>query len=275
MKIRKGMEVYLSDEIVKLNEMFVKKNGPYVVQNVFTEHGVEMARLLVKDSSYIDVSNCGTIIIPTSKLYTKNTNADEFMPNCKSTTKPEEIKYKYVYELDNGKTVASEERLRMDENILVSDDKTNKYYISSVASYEIKLMENDNPDLTFVMSMDAVALNEALEWKILSNNEKTKEVVKKELCINTLNDLNKYDFITYKKLETILLDKLTEITGQPEIVNVFKSVEAKEIINKAVEKLAKEMGYMKMNKVTWLYYKREEQIPISAARIISSMNKTE
>ena len=315
MEIRKGMEVYLSDKMMELNKMFIKKNGPYVVQDVFTAFGVEMAHLLVKDSSYVAINDYGIMTFPTSELYTKDANADDSTPITlsrfhKSTTKPhfelcpesfggedtlkkliehifaanttedEEpkgIKSRYVYRLNNGKTVISGEKLRMNESVLVSDNKTNKYYINSVASYEIELKENEDPDLTFVMSMDAIALDEALEWKIFSNNEKTKGIVRKELNINTLKDLNNYDFITDKKLETILLDRLIETTGQPEIVNVLKLTEAKEIMKRAVEKLAKEMGYMKMNKVTWLYYKREEQIPkrTSAARIIPPTNKTE
>lgn len=313
MEIRKGMEVYLSDKMMELNKMFIKKNGPYVVQDVFTAFGVKMAHLLVKDSSYVAINDYGIMTFPTSELYTKNVNTDDSTPiglsrfnksvikphfelcpesfggedtfkkliehiitaNTTEDEEPEEIKSRYIYKLDNGKTVISGEKLRMNESILVLDDETNKYYINSIASYEIKLKENEDPDLTFVMSMDAIALDEALQWKIFSNNEKTKEIVRKELNINTLKDLNSYDFITDKKLETILLNRLVETTGQPEIVNVLKLTEAKEIMKRAVEKLAKEMGYMKMNKVTWLYYKREEQIPkrVSAARIISSTNK--
>ncbi len=293
MEIRKGMEVYLSDKMMELNKMFIKKNGPYVVEDVFTAFGVEMAHLLVKDSSYVTINDYGVMAFPTSELYTKNANADDSTPIGlsrfnKSVTKPhfelcpesfggedtfkklikniiaanttedEEPKgtrSRYVYKLDNGKTVVSEEKLHIDENILVLDDKTNKYYINSIASSEIKLKDNEDPDLTFVMSMDAIALDEALEWKIFSNNKKTKEAVKKELYINTLSDLNKYDFITDKKLETMWLDKLIEVTGQPEIVNVLKLAEAKEIMHKSIEKLAKEMGYIKMNKVAWLYCK--------------------
>lgn len=308
MEIRKGMEVYLSDKMMELNKMFIKKNGPYVVEDVFTAFGVEMAYLLVKDPSYVTINDYGVMAFPTSELYTKNANADDSTPIGlsrfnKSVTKPhfelcpesfggedtfkklikniiaanttedEEPKgtrSRYVYKLDNGKTVVSKEKLHIDENILVLDDKTNKYYINSIASSEIKLKDNEDPDFVFEMSMDAIALDEALQWKIFSNKEKTKEIVRKELNINTLKDLNKYDFITYTKLETILLDRLIETTGQPEIVNVLKLTEAKEIMKRAVEKLAKEMGYMKMSKVTWLYYKREEQMPkrTSAARII-------
>ncbi len=308
MEIRKGMEVYLSDKMMELNKMFIKKNGPYVVQDVFTAFGVEMAHLLVKDSSYVAINDYGIMTFPTSELYTKNANADDLTPiglsrfnksvtkphfelcpesfggedtfkkliehiiaaNTTEDKEPEEIKDRYFYKLNNGKTVISEERLHMGESILVSDDDANKQYILSVATHEIGFDSNKEPDYTFIMSMDAIALDEALMWKIFSNNEKTKETVRKELNINTLKDLNKYDFITDKKLENILLDKLVETTGQPEIVNVLKLTEAKEIMNKAVEKLAKEMGYMKMNKVPWLYYKREEQMPkrVSAARII-------
>lgn len=308
MEIRKGMEVYLSDKMMELNKMFIKKNGPYVVQDVFTAFGVEMAHLLVKDSSYVAINDYGIMTFPTSELYTKNANEDDSTPIAlshfnKSTTEspfrlcpesfggedtfkkliehiiaanttedkePEEIKDRYFYKLNNGKTVISEERLHMGESILVSDDDANKQYILSVATHEIGFDSSKEPDYTFIMSMDAIALDEALMWKIFSNNEKTKETVRKELNINTLKDLNKYDFITYTKLEATLLDRLIETTGQPEIVNVLKLAEAKEIKNKAVEKLAKEMGYMKMNKVPWLYYKREEQMPkrVSAARII-------
>ena len=310
MEIRKGMEVYLSDKMMELNKMFIKKNGPYVVQDVFTAFGVEMAHLLVKDSSYVAINDYGVMVFPTNELYTKDTKADSPKPitseylhksitetpyklcpenfidgkdafkeliecmiksaNAAEDKEPEEIKDRYFYKLNNGKTVISEEKLHMGESILVSDDDANKQYILSVATHEIGFDSNKEPDYTFIMSMDAIALDEALMWKIFSNNEKTKETVRKELNINTLKDLNKYDFITDKKLETILLDKLVETTGQPEIVNVLKLTEAKEIMNKAVEKLAKEMGYMKMNKVPWLYYKREEQMPkrVSAARII-------
>lgn len=308
MEIRKGMEVYLSDKMMELNKMFIKKNGPYVVQDVFTAFGVEMAHLLVKDSSYVAINDYGIMTFPTSELYTKNANADDLTPiglsrfnksvtkphfelcpesfggedtfkkliehiiaaNTTEDKEPEEIKDRYFYKLNNGKTVISEERLHMGESILVSDDDANKQYILSVATHEIGFDSNKEPDYTFIMSMDAIALDEALMWKIFSNNEKTKETVRKELNINTLKDLNKYDFITDKKLEATLLDRLIETTGQPEIVNVLKLTEAKEIMNKAVEKLAKEMGYMKMNKVQWLYYKREEQMPkrVSAARII-------
>lgn len=308
MEIRKGMEVYLSDKMMELNKMFIKKNGPYVVEDVFTAFGVEMAHLLVKDSSYIAINDYGIMTFPTSELYTKNANADDSTPiglsrfnksvtkphfelcpesfggedtfkkliehiiaaNTTEDKEPEEIKDRYFYKLNNGKTVISEERLHMGESILVSDDDANKQYILSVATHEIGFDSNKEPDYTFIMSMDAIALDEALMWKIFSNNEKTKETVRKELNINTLKDLNKYDFITYTKLEATLLDRLIETTGQPEIVNVLKLTEAKEIMNKAVEKLAKEMGYMKMNKVPWLYYKREEQMPkrVSAARII-------
>lgn len=315
MEIRKGMEVYLSDKMMELNKMFIKKNGPYVVQDVFTVFGVEMAHLLVKDSSYVAINDYGTMTFPTSELYTKNANADdstsiglsrfnksvagpqfELCPenfgsedtlkkliehiiaaNATEDEEPKEIRDRYFYKLNNGKTVVSEEKLHMGESILVSDDDANKQYIVSVATHEIGFDNNKEPDYTFVMSMDAIALDEALVWKIFSNNEKTKEIVRKELNINTLKDLNNYDFITDKKLETILLDRLIETTGQPEIVNVLKLTEAKEIMKRAVEKLAKEMGYMKMNKVTWLYYKREEQIPkrTSAARIIPPTNKTE
>lgn len=305
MEIRKGMEVYLSDKMMELNKMFIKKNGPYVVQDVFTAFGVEMAHLLVKDSSYVAINDYGIMTFPTSELYTKNASADDSTPIAlsrfhESTTEspfklcpesfggkdafkeliehvfkttedtPEEIKDRYFYKLDNGKIVISEEKLHMGESILVSDDDANKQYILSVATHEIGFNSSKEPDYTFIMSMDAIALDEALMWKIFSNNEKTKETVRKELNINTLKDLNKYDFITYTKLEATLLDRLIETTGQPEIVNVLKLAEAKEIKNKAVEKLAKEMGYMKMNKVPWLYYKREEQMPkrVSAARII-------
>lgn len=311
MEIRKGMEVYLSNKMMELNKMFIKKNGPYVVQDVFTAFGVEMAHLLVKDSSYVAINDYGTMTFPTSELYTKDANDSTPIGLSrfnKSTTKPhfelcpesfggedtfkkliehiiaanttedeepKEIRDRYFYKLNNGKTVISEEKLHMGESILVSDDDANKQYIVSVATHEIGFDNNKEPDYTFVMSMDAIALDEALQWKIFSNNEKTKEIVTKELNINTLKDLNNYDFITDKKLETILLDRLIETTGQPEIVNVLKLTEAKEIMKKAVEKLAKEMGYMKMNKVTWLYYKREEQIPkrTSAARIIPPTNK--
>mgnify|MGYP002521189588 CR=1 FL=1 len=317
MEIKKGMKVYLSDEMMELNKMFIKKNGPYEVKDVFTAFGVEMAHLIVEDPSFVSINDYGIMTFPTSELYTKDTKADGSKPitleylhksatetpyklcpenfmdgkdafkeliehmikaaNTVEDEEPEEVKDRYFYKLDNGKTVVSGERLRMDESILVSDDETNKYYIVSVATHEIGFSNNEEPDYTFVMSMDAIALNEALVWKIFSNNERTKEIVRKELNINTLEDLNKYDFITDKKLETILLNKLIETTGQPEIVNVLKLTEAKEIMNKAIEKLAKEMGYMKMNKVTWLYYKRETQMPkrVSAARIISSTNKTE
>lgn len=308
MEIRKGMEVYLSDKMMELNKMFIKKNGPYVVEDVFTAFGVEMAHLLVKDSSYVAINDYGIMTFPTSELYTKNANADDSTPiglsrfnksvtkphfelcpesfggedtfkkliehiiaaNTTEDEEPEEIKDRYFYKLNNGKTVISEERLHMGESILVSDDDANKQYILSVATHEIGFDSSKEPDYTFIMSMDAIALDEALMWKIFSNNEKTKETVRKELNINTLKDLNKYDFITYTKLEATLLDRLIETTGQPEIVNVLKLTEAKEIMNKAVEKLAKEMGYMKMNKVPWLYYKREEQMPkrVSAARII-------
>lgn len=309
MEIRKGMEVYLSDKMMELNKMFIKKNGPYVVQDVFTAFGVEMAHLLVKDSSYIAINDYGIMTFPTSELYTKDAKTDSPKPitseclhksvtgapyklcpenfidgkdafkkliehiiaaNTTEDKEPEEIKDRYFYKLNNGKTVISEEKLHMGESILVSDDDANKQYILSVATHETGFDSSKEPDYTFVMSMDAIALNEALEWKIFSNNEKTKETVRKELNINTLKDLNKYDFITYTKLEATLLDRLIETTGQPEIVNVLKLTEAKEIKNKAVEKLAKEMGYMKMNKVSWLYYKREEQMPkrVSAARII-------
>ena len=306
MEIRKGMEVYLSDKMMELNKMFIKKNGPYVVQDVFTAFGVEMAHLLVKDSSYVAINDYGIMTFPTSELYTKDANDSTPIGLSrfnKSTTKPQfelcpesfggedtfkkliehiiaanttedeepkEIRDRYFYKLNNGKTVVSEEKLHMGESILVSDDDANKQYIVSVATHEIGFDNNKEPDYTFVMSMDAIALDEALQWKIFSNNEKTKEIVTKELNINTLKDLNKYDFITYAKLEATLLDRLIEATGQPEIVNVLKLTETKEIMKRAVEKLAKEMGYMKMNKVTWLYYKREEQMPkrISAARII-------
>lgn len=308
MEIRKGMEVYLSDKMMELNKMFIKKNGPYVVEDVFTAFGVEMAHLLIKDSSYVAINDYGIMTFPTSELYTKNANKDDSTPIGlsrfnKSTTgpqfelcpesfggedtfkkliehiiaanttedeEPKEIRDRYFYKLNNGKTVISEEKLHMGESILVSDDDANKQYIVSVATHEIGFDNNKEPDYTFVMSMDAIALDEALQWKIFSNNEKTKEIVTKELNINTLKDLNKYDFITYAKLEATLLDRLIEATGQPEIVNVLKLTETKEIMKRAVEKLAKEMGYMKMNKVTWLYYKREEQMPkrISAARII-------
>lgn len=306
MEIRKGMEVYLSDKMMELNKMFIKKNGPYVVQDVFTAFGVEMAHLLVKDSSYVAINDYGIMTFPTSELYTKDANDSTPIGLSrfnKSTTKPQfelcpesfggedtfkkliehiiaanttedeepkEIRDRYFYKLNNGKTVISEEKLHMGESILVSDDDANKQYIVSVATHEIGFDNNKEPDYTFVMSMDAIALDEALQWKIFSNNEKTKEIVTKELNINTLKDLNKYDFITYAKLEATLLDRLIEATGQPEIVNVLKLTETKEIMKRAVEKLAKEMGYMKMNKVTWLYYKREEQMPkrISAARII-------
>lgn len=308
MEIRKGMEVYLSDKMMELNKMFIKKNGPYVVEDVFTAFGVEMAHLLIKDSSYVTINDYGVMAFPTSELYTKNANADDSTPiglsrfnksvtkphfelcpesfggedtfkkliehiiaaNTTEDEEPKEIRDRYFYKLDNGKTVISEEKLHMGESILVSDDDANKQYIVSVATHEIGFDNNKEPDYTFVMSMDAIALDEALQWKIFSNNEKTKEIVTKELNINTLKDLNKYDFITYAKLEATLLDRLIEATGQPEIVNVLKLTETKEIMKRAVEKLAKEMGYMKMNKVTWLYYKREEQMPkrISAARII-------
>lgn len=310
MEIRKGMEVYLSDKMMELNKMFIKKNGPYVVQNVFTKFGVEMANLLVKDSSYVALNDYGIMVFPTSELYTKDTKADspksitseclhksitetpyKLCPesfvdgkdafkeliecmiksaNAAEDKEPEEVKDRHFYKLNNGKTVISEEKLHMGESILVSDDDANKQYILSVATHEIGFDSSKEPDYTFIMSMDAIALDEALMWKIFSNNEKTKEIVRKELNINTLKDLNKYDFITDKKLETILLDQLVDTTGQPEIVNVLKLTEAKEIMKRAVEKLAKEMGYMKMNKVSWLYYKREDQMPkrVSAARII-------
>ena len=309
MEIRKGMEVYLSDKMMELNKMFIKKNGPYVVQDVFTAFGVEMAHLLVKDSSYVAINDYGIMTFPTSELYTKDAKADSPKPitseylhksitetpyklcpesfidgkdafkeliecmiksaNAAEDKEPEEIKDRYFYKLNNGKTVISEEKLHMGESILVSDDDANKQYILSVATHEIGFDSSKEPDYTFIMSMDAIALDEALMWKIFSNNEKTKEAVRKELNINTLKDLNKYDFITYAKLEAILLDQLIETTGQPEIVNVLKLTEAKEIMKRAVEKLAKEMGYMKMNKVSWLYYKREEMPKrVSAARII-------
>ena len=306
-KIEKGMEVYLSDKMMELNKMFIKKNGPYVVQDVFELFGTEMAHLLVTDPGCVEMNDYGIIAFPVSELYTKNANADnsksttlgqlhksitessvklcpesfgsrdafkEFVKHIIKTTEDEEleeIKSRYFYKLDNGKTVMSGERLYIGENILVSDDETNKYYINSIATYEIKLKENEEPDFTFVMSMDAIALDEALEWKIFSNNEKTKATVRKELNINTLKDLNEYDFITHNKLESMLVDKLVDVTGQPGMINVLRLKEAQELSEKAIEYLSKQMGYTRMSEVTWLYYKKEKPKSIkTAARRVPS-----
>ena len=276
MKIEKGMNVYIKDESMKESESFIKKNGPYEVKDVFRILGIEMASLIVKDSSFVVANNNGIISMPTSELYTKDT--DDFVAvNLEDLCKDADLikfcsKNKYVYKSSNGKTVISEEKLYIGENVLVSDDKTSKHYIVSIATSEIKL-NNKKPDYTFVMSMDAMALDEVLEWKIFSDNKKTKEKVKKELNINTLKDLNEYKFITYTTLESILVDELIELIGQSVVTSIFKSMD----LTESTKRLANKMGYTNVPNITWLYYKREEQMPkrTSAARIIPQTNKTE
>lgn len=279
-KIKKGMEVYISDRMMQLNKMFIKKNGPYIVKDVFTAFGVEMAQLDVKDAGYLtSLSDYSVITFPTSELYTKDNIDKDIINNTKEENKQDNSleefmkqvtkkmkdvseentnKKKYYMTYDN-RVVVSEKALHSNEYVLIGNDELGIYSINKISTGIMADSLKHKNRYSFIMSIDDLVLDKVLDKRLSITDEKAKAVIKEELNIKTLNDLNNYDFITHNELNNILLEKIIDTTEESEIENMLRIKEVKDILNKAVDSLAIKMGYNKMS-VNYMpiYYKNKQ-----------------
>ena len=279
-KIKKGMEVYISDRMMQLNRMFIKKNGPYIVKDVFTAFGVEMAQLDVKDAGYLtSLSDYSVITFPTSELYTKDNIDKDIINNTKEENKQDNSleefmkqvtkkmkdvseentnKKKYYMTYDN-RVVVSEKTLHSNEYVLIGNDELGIYSIDKISTGIMTDSLKHKDRYSFIMSIDDLVLDKVLDKRLSITDEKAKAVIKEELNIKTLNDLNNYDFITHNELNNILLEKIIDTTEESEIENMLGIKEVEDILNKAVDSLAIKMGYNKMS-VNYMpiYYKNKQ-----------------
>ena len=241
MKIEKGMEVYISDKMMELNKVFLKKNGPYIVKDVYNTFGNEMARLIEKDSKHTGIDDYMEYIsFPTNELYVKD--------NKKQTIK--------LYKTSNDIIVESKEDLHFRETVLMTNNYTGNYRIDSIASDRLTPSnEKLTPLYTVIKSLDAGIIDGLLQSKINIDSKEAIDIIKESLNINTVYDLNKYTFITIGEIRDNIIKSLEVVFGKNKLYDLLKNKETQESIDRLVEAAIEVKNYIKVPKITGLYYK--------------------
>ena len=111
------------------------------------------------------------------------------------------------------------------------------------------------PLYTVIKSLDAGIIDGLLQSKINIDGKEAIDIIKESLNINTVYDLNKYTFITIGEIRDNILKGLEVVFGKNKLYDLLKNKETQESIDRLVEAAIEVKNYIKVPKITGLYYK--------------------
>ena len=138
----------------------------------------------------------------------------------------------------------------------MTNNYTGNYRIDSIASDRLTPSnEKLTPLYTVIKSLDAGIIDGLLQSKINIDSKEAIDIIKESLNINTVYDLNKYTFITIGEIRDNILKGLEVVFGKNKLYDLLKNKETQESIDRLVEAAIEVKNYIKVPKITGLYYK--------------------